>query len=104
MFIDLRNSITGEIKQVKLGFSWTTFFFGFFPALFRMDWLNFLIMVGAAFLTCGLSWIVFPFIYNTMYIKKLLRDGYLPATKTVRDVLISKGLGNPAMMELQFEE
>ena len=28
-----------EIKQAPIGFSWTTFLFGGWPAVFRQDWL-----------------------------------------------------------------
>lgn len=37
MFVNLLNQQTGKTKKAKVGFSWTTFFFGFFPAVFRED-------------------------------------------------------------------
>ena len=63
----------GVVKDAPVGFSWTTFFFGFFPALIRGDWLWALIMVVAAMVTFGLSGFVFAFIYNRLYIQSLLK-------------------------------
>lgn len=37
MKVRLRNDV-GMIKECKVGFSWTNFFFGFFCPLFRGDW------------------------------------------------------------------
>lgn len=55
MKVMLRNENTGQIKQAKLGFSWTVFFFGFFPAIFRGDWKWFLIILIASAFTFGFS-------------------------------------------------
>lgn len=67
---------TGEMRVAPVGFSWTTAFFGVFPALFRGDFKWGLIMILIAIITFGLSHFVFMFIYNKLYIKKLIGDGF----------------------------
>jgi hypothetical protein len=91
MKVKLQNK-EGILKEAKYGFSWTTLLFGFFPALFRGDWKWALIMVVAAIPTVGISWFVFPFVYNKIYIKNLLEKGYGPADEQSRNFLIGKGL------------
>jgi len=66
----------GVIKDAPVGFSWTTFFFGFFPALIRGDWMWALIMFVATWITFGISGIIFAFIYNRLYIQGLLKKGF----------------------------
>lgn len=74
--IEFKNPITTEVKKAPVGFSWTTFFFGFFPALFRSDWKWAAIQFLAAIFTWGLSSIVFCFIYNSLHIKDLVNSGF----------------------------
>lgn len=83
------------VKEVKAGFSWTTFFFGFFPALFRGDlkWalIIFIITLGVGIVTLGIGgWITsaaFAISYNKIYIRELLEKGYEPADETSRKLL-----------------
>ena len=77
MIINLKHSQTGITRQVKLGFSWTTLFFGCFPALFRGDVKWAAVMFLVAFPAFGLSWFVFPFIYNKIFIREQLEKGYV---------------------------
>ncbi|MCC5803858.1 DUF2628 domain-containing protein [Rossellomorea vietnamensis] len=90
----------GVTKEVKVGFSWTTFFFGFFPALIRGDlkWAVIMFLtaaiVGAFTLGFG-AWIpgiIFSFVYNKIFIKDLLEKGYRPADETTRSELQSRGI------------
>ena len=67
---------SGVVKDAPVGFSWTTFFFGFFPALIRGDWLWAVIIFAATFVTFGLAGLVFAFIYNRLYIQGLLKQGF----------------------------
>lgn len=91
MKINLLNPNTNQIKQVKIGFSWTTFFFGCFPALFRGDWKWMIIQIVCSILTFGLSSLVFCFIYNKLYINDLLNAGYVAADESSKLALSNKG-------------
>lgn len=66
-----------KLKKAPVGFSWTTFFFGFWPAVFRSDWLWAVILFIACLLTYGVAAIVFAFFYNKIYINRLLDQGYV---------------------------
>jgi hypothetical protein len=75
--VNLKNPATGEIKQAPVGFSWTTLFFGFFVPIFRSDWLMAVIFLCTAFVTAGMSNIVFAFMYNKIHVKNLLyKEGF----------------------------
>lgn len=99
MHSTLKNDV-GLIKEVKIGFSWTTLFFGFFPALFRGDlkWaaIMFVSAIAVSLITIGFGgWIisiVFAFIYNKIYIKELIEKGYLPASEESKAKLQSAGI------------
>ncbi len=82
--IIFEHPVTKEIKEAPVGFSWTTLFLGIFVPIYRGDWKWALIMFIAACLTMGISWIVFPFIYNKLYIKELIKKGF-----TVKEVINS---------------
>ena len=74
--IYFQNPQTGQMRQAPVGFSWTVLFFSWFPPMFRSDWKWTLIMLLCALVTWGLSGLVFMFIYNKLYIKELLNNGY----------------------------
>ena len=80
--IYFENPRSGMVREAPVGFSWTTFFFGFFPALFRGHWVGFLIILLSALVTFGLLNLVFMFIYNKMYVRHLINDGYKAKSAT----------------------
>lgn len=80
---------SGVKKDVKLGFSWTTFFFGLFVPLIRGDlkWAGILLLldllVGSFTMGIG-AWVVnliFAFVYNRLYVRDLVERGYKPQRK-----------------------
>ena len=68
--------VTKAVKEAPVGFSWTTLFFGFFPPLFRGDVKWTLIIFVFALLTLGVCDLVFCFIYNRLYAKDLISNGF----------------------------
>ena len=80
------------VKKGFLGFSWTTFFFGFFVPLFRGDWLWLVIMIILGVVSCGIANIILAFLYNKFYTSKLFENGWEPADDFSRNMLISKGI------------
>jgi len=82
--INMLNPDTGLIKTGFYGFSWTTFFFGAFPALFRSDFITFVgvfvVLTIIAIATEGfgifLAMIVWAFMYNKYYTRRLIERGF----------------------------
>lgn len=100
MKIELRNG--ADVKHCKTGFSVTTFFFGFFVPLFRLDIKHFFIFLIlnlfgfiTAFFTFGLSALIINLIicmkYNKWYIQDLLKKGYQPTDDLTRNWLKAEG-------------
>lgn len=81
---------SGYTISVPTGFSFTTLFFGGFVPLLRGDLKYLFIMLFLAFLTWGLSWIVFPFCYNSLWIKNKLAQGFKPADEVSKEYLQKK--------------
>jgi hypothetical protein len=90
-----------EVKKVPLGFSWTTFFWGGLPALFRQDWLWGFALIVVGVLTSGVAGMIAAFFYNKAYAKALFEKGYkvaeLPAGYTEMHVKTYLGYANLTM-------
>jgi len=82
--IVMQNPTFGTTKQAPVGYSWTTAFWGFWPALFRGDlkWAGIIfgteLVVGIFTLGYGIiiPCIVFGFTYNKSYINDLIKKNY----------------------------
>ncbi|WP_413627787.1 hypothetical protein R4B61_00950 [Fructilactobacillus vespulae] len=98
-----------ELKIGKVGFSYTSLFFGVVPSIFRGDWYNFSCMIGVElFFTMLLTYvtgmnitqsaqslgftfqIVWGFLYNLMYFRHLQNKGFVPQNKKSAVLLKTK--------------
>lgn len=88
--VKLRHKNTGLEKTGYTGFSWTTLFFGPFPALFRGEFLIFLVYVAVVvviavllpvlgLLVTLIAQLVWCFQFNAFHMRKLIGQGYLLA-------------------------
>ena len=86
-------------KEVKFGFSWGAFFLGFIYPLIKGDYM----VAGISFVVIGVaSMIFFPlifvlsmvfgFIYNKMYVRMLIKQGWHPFTEEDAQVLKKNGI------------
>ena len=92
MFVNMINPTTGEIKQCKVGFSWTMLFFGFWPCVFRGDWKWAIFTLLLNSCTLDITGIILPFLYNKIYLKDLLDEGWKPVNYQDRQILRQKGI------------
>lgn len=97
--ITLKNMDTGIIKKAPTGYSWTTFFFGFFPALFRGDlkWAIIIFVAAVALsLLTGIGGLVFNIIfaafYSKLHIKELMSKRFTYADEASRSYLVANGI------------
>lgn len=81
--ITMKNSSTGETKTAYYGFSWTTLIFGFFPALFRADWVSFIgsfviyfILTATTGIGGFIAMLVWAFMYNRHHTLSLINKGF----------------------------
>ncbi len=99
--ITMKHQASGLVRDGFHGFSWTTLFFGCFPALFRRDFLTFLggfaVLVVLAFVTAGIGvFIAMPiwaFLYNGYYTRRLLERGYIFAGSQSENLRAASALG-----------
>ncbi|UYH51759.1 hypothetical protein N5W20_02505 [Candidatus Kirkpatrickella diaphorinae] len=99
--IVMKHKETGILKNGYYGFSWTTLLFGFFPALFRADFLTFigsfviLVIIGLCTYGIGLLLVslIWAFMYNKYYCRKLLEKGYVLAGAPNENILAASALG-----------
>lgn len=95
----------GLAKAGKIGFSWTTLFFGFFVPLIRGDIKWTLIMIICGIVSVGFSNFVFCFIYNKIYTQNLIETGYAPADDYSKELLFRAGiLSTAATVEVKLIE
>lgn len=97
----MKHKETGLMKNGFYGFSWTTLFFGAFPALFRQDFITFFgffaLCVVLAVCTYGTGLfavsVVWAFMYNKYYTRKLIEKGYVFCDTPQNNALAMARLG-----------
>ena len=77
MIVSMKNE-NGLVRQVKVGFSWTSFFFGGFPFFFRGMPVHGLVWVIISLITCGISNLYLMFVINRQTAHYYLEHGYKP--------------------------
>ncbi|CUS27013.1 hypothetical protein FC70_GL000177 [Paucilactobacillus oligofermentans DSM 15707 = LMG 22743] len=106
------NKENRQVRIAKVGVSWTTFFFGPLPSVFRGDWYNFALMLvidvayGLLLSMLGLEVvntdtasnlmlilnvlpsIIFSIFYNMMYFRHKFYTGYEPADERSKELLV----------------
>ena len=77
MLVQFKNDV-GINREVKVGFSWTSFFFGGFPFLFRGMPVHGIGWIILALITFGISNLVICFLINKQTAVHYLENGYKP--------------------------
>jgi hypothetical protein len=89
--VRLKNK-SGVVKTAKVGFSWTTFFFGGWVAMFRGQWGEVLKWFFLNPITLGFWGLVQCWTTNKKTVIGIIEKGYEPATDLDRDLLVRKNI------------
>jgi hypothetical protein len=89
--VTLKNKV-GVVKEVKVGFSWTTFFWGGFVAMFRNQWGEVAKWFFLNPFTLHIWGICQCFTANKKTIISLIEKGYEPASEADRDLLVKRNI------------
>ena len=73
----IQNPTNGLTRMGYFGFSWTYLFFGWFVPLIRGELGVAALHFFFTLITCGLWQIVFAFLYNKQYMRRMLEKGYV---------------------------
>ena len=68
----------GVTKSVKVGFSWTVFFFGGFVFLFRGMPVHGILLIVLSIITWGVAAFIYAFFANKATAEYYLEHGYVP--------------------------
>ena len=86
-------------KEIKFGFSWGAFFLGFIYPLIKEDYMvagiSFVVISIASMIFFPLIFVlsmVFGFLYNKMYVRRLIKQGWHPFTEEDAQVLKKNGI------------
>lgn len=85
--ITMKRDVDGLTKEVPVGFSWTTFFFGPFVPLFRGDILTAAVTLALSLVLGPLVQLVMCFMYNNMFYEKQIRNGFKPIENVSQELL-----------------
>ncbi|KGR73550.1 hypothetical protein [Ureibacillus manganicus] len=88
-YVKLKNGV-GLTKEMKVGFSWTTFFFGGWVALFRGQWGELVKWIFLNPITLGIWGLVQCWTANKKQIISFLEKGYEPMTEGDRHILVAR--------------
>ena len=91
--ITFQHPNTGAIKEAPVGFSWTTLFFAGIPALIRGHIGMGVVIIIIGLLTLFWSDVIFAFIYNKMYVKNLIGEGFKVSSTTIPEEQMAAKLG-----------
>jgi hypothetical protein len=96
MMVSMKND-AGIVRQVKVGFSWTAFFFGGFPFFFRGIPLYGVAWIALSMFTFGFSNLILSFIINKQTAHYYLEHGYKPVGEGWAVAGLKWGIAVPAV-------
>lgn len=99
MFVQLSNE-TGVVREVKVGVSWTAFFFGGFPFFFRGMAIQGLAWIVLSILSLGISNLILIFLINKQTAIHYLENGYKPVGPNWNLAAAKWGLNIPEQDDL----